>query len=405
MRMVYYEIRKFFLKTQTFLLLLAGICLNFAYIGYLSWNGDLNNAKLNDYFLTCYDSKEIRNAYRNLHEQLDGQLTQDKVNMILETYEYIQYETQDDKEDFGKFPYTGYVNNEKRLIKKYFFDPMYYMVHYNDYAEHVSAYAEDTCNMYQLFGQWEEANYWRRIHDSFLNRRIDIFCDSAAWQSLIEYQTDDLIIILLMIILILPFYLAETNTGMNDLIQTSYKGKDRLHNVKWYSMLIISAIVVLLFFLSSIVAYRIFFGISQFNFPLYGIYSYRMTLFKGSVFYFLLIKASYSLLAVWNLGMIILICSYTSKSSISGCTKVILIILGESYFSNFMNSVQDNQKWLAMLSPCSLFKIEKLFYEPDRISAGMVKMESWLALLIVQVLLFIVTFVLQMHIGGKRHEI
>lgn len=362
LRLVYYEIRKNYLRSYVLAAILLFLVLNacMIYRGYVSGDG------LMGYFMPhTRDTKVEWDFYHRMHRQLDGPLTVDKARYVSDEYERLSSLTADGtyNEQGQTDTYTGHIWNDYVMITKYFYEPMKYAASYEKEIEQVVVKAKNNVSFYQNYSNSYEQAKNKYIQDHYSGRKIPVFYDGKPWEMLFNYRFSDLLILLLMLLGLVPIYAHEKETKMDDLMMSSRRGKGNMGLAKVLSAFIYIACLLLMFSGVNVVTFAALYRLSGAGMPVYAIEAYQYTPVSLSVggFYILLILLKMTGLAVAGLGLCLL--SALFQRVIYPYLLGVLLFISGLYASGYLASIESGYMIWALVSPFSLLKGHELLID------------------------------------------
>lgn len=331
------------------------------YKNYISGSGDLNG-----YFMPhTIDTEKRWSFYKNVHKKLDGVLTSEKVDFIINENNRLKSIVSDGtySREYQPDSYTGYFWGDYVMINKYFYDPMKYMSTYSINIGKIVKKAKDNIIFYKKI-----ENDFAKVKNEYIvnhysNRKVSIFYDSKPWGLLFDYNFSNLLILLLILLGFVPMFANEKDTKMNGLIMTSQNGKINMTLVKITSALIFIAFLVLIFSCENILAFKFLYGLNGHAMPLYAIdkYQYSPLTYSVSAFYFF--KELLKILGFFSFGMMIFVFSALFDRVIYAYMFSAFLMIGGIYASGYLASVESGKILLSLLSPFTLLKGNELYMQ------------------------------------------
>lgn len=392
LRLVYYEIRKNYLRGYVLVAIFLFVVLNACII----YRGYLNGDGLMGYFMPHSSETRVEwDFYHRMHKQLDGPLTADKARFVNDEHERLgsltadrtySREQQDDT-------YTGHVWNDYVMITKYFYEPMKYAANYEKEINQTVEKANENVVFYNKYNNSYEQAKNKYIQDHYAGRKIAVFYDGKPWELLFKYRFSDLLVLLLLLLGLVPIYSNEKETRMDDLILSSRKGKGSMSLAKLLSIFIYIAFLLLVFSSLNLLTFGVLYRLSGAGMPIYSIEAYQYTPLQISVlsFYMLLIlikMAGFVVIGLW-LGLL----SAWFQRALYPYMLGVLLMVGGIYASGYLTSVETGKTVLALLSPFTLLKGNELLMELTGVNIGntfMLRLTVCLAMqLILSLLLYL----------------
>lgn len=360
MKIVLFEIRKNVLKISVLIPMLLLVVINSIMI-FLQYRYDQNpfSDEMNKYRV----SEKEWNYYHELHKKTDGELTEAKVEYIVDNYNklYDKIKNDDYSTEYSDDTCTGYVFGDYSLVKTYFYEPIKYIVTYCKENEKIIEAAGNNITFYEGVNNKYEVEKNRYIVNQYSGRNPSIFYETTGWKKLLEYNFSDVLMIILIFLCILPAFYQERKSGMEDIILSAKKGKKMYIAGKYLAFFVCAAGVCAIFFLSDYASFSAIYGLNGAQMPIYTIAEYQYTPLNISVFRMYIVKYILKCMSFIVISTIFGLAANLSKNTI----MTFLIFLGLTvlglYCSGFIFSNHVGRLWLAMVSPFSLMKSQEVF--------------------------------------------
>lgn len=383
LRLVYYEIRKNYVRRYLFIAITFFIILNagMIYRGYLIGDG------LMGYFMPhTNETKEDWQFYHRMHEQLDGPLTTEKAKFVNDEYERLSSLTMDGtfSKQKSEDTYTGYVYSDYRMIAQYFYHPMKYAADYEKNILEVVEKAKENLLFYRTYQNKFELAKNEYIVNRYSGRKITTFYDGKPWALLFNYRFSDLLILLLLLLGLVPMYTNEKETRMDELILSSSKGKRNMGTAKILSVFAYITFLLLIFSGLNLLTFGILYRLSGAGMPVYAIEAYQytpITLTVGSFYIFLqLVKwVGFSAIGIW----LCLLSTWFGRALYPYMLGLLLMVVG-IFTSGYYTSIETGKIIWALFSPFTLLKGNELLKDLLGMNIGQMFMLRLTLCLIVQ---------------------
>lgn len=129
MKIFYYELRKEFLTRSFFVIFVLTVIAN---IFWMEWDYQTKGGFNEDFVKTSASEKENL-YYDELHQRLDGKLTAEKVSYISQEYNRYSSMINDSySTEYDDTMHTGYVFGDYSLLTVQFYNPIKYLVTYEE---------------------------------------------------------------------------------------------------------------------------------------------------------------------------------------------------------------------------------------------------------------------------------
>ncbi|WP_136479205.1 hypothetical protein EPD62_005960 [Acetivibrio thermocellus] len=362
-RIVYFEIRKNYLRSYVVIALLSFLLINILiiYKDYLYGPNDLYG-----YFLPhTAEYQKWWQSYQEMYDKVSGKLTADKARFVVSEYRRLDAMVADGtySREKQEGTYTGYIWGDYVFITKYFYRPMKYVSTYESAIKQVIENAKANIEFYSQCGNNFDKSKNEFIVKHYSGRKIDVFHNGKFWGLLFEYDFSDLLIVLLLLLGVAPMFVNEKNTNMDKLILSSIKGKFSMTFVKVFSIFLYTAFLVIVFSGINFLVCKFLYGLSGIQMPIYAVEAYQYTPLNCSVgmFYVLqtLLKAvGLFVFATW----ICLLSALFQRVVYPYAISTLSVVLG-IYASGYVASVETSKTIWALMSPFTLLRANKLFNE------------------------------------------
>lgn len=359
-RLILFELRKSFIRKYILIFLVTMLILNFFVIQ--------NNFRIgydkSGYFMPRLPvNQKTLSVYDELHKELDGKFSIDKIKFIIKENDKIVNIVTDGTYSKGLQigTFTGYFWSDFVLLNKYFYKPMKYMATYPSFSNEIIQKAKSNVEFYSIYKNAYQINRNKFILNSYKNREIMYFYETKSWESLIDYRFSELLILLLSIISIVSIYHREKASKMYMLILTSKNWKTSLFPAKLFATLIYVFLLVLIFSLSNFIIFKMFYGLNGVQMPVYSMEGYKDSFLNCSVLTFYLILQLIKILGVFSFAGVLMLLSLLFKRIIYPFIFSTLLLVFGLYLSGFYESTEPLKAILSNISPFTLFKANELF--------------------------------------------
>ena len=370
LRLLYFEIRKNYLKKFVVASFLVFVVIDILSIYDNYINGDYGPFA---YFLGhTEENRASLEFYTRMHNKLDGALTKEKADFVAGEDARLESITKDGaySREYQPDSYTGYLWGDYVSFHTYFFKPMKYMALYAANNRALVEKAVDNIAFYKKYGNNFEASKNEFIVRHYANRNITYFFETRHWEKLLDYELSNFLIFLLMILGLAPIFVNEKETNMHALIVSNTCGRIDLSYIKALSSFIYIAFLVLVFSCINLFTFGLLYGFGGLNLPLYAIEEYQFTPFNGSVLSFYLTIVLLKLIGATSFGMMILLASSLSGRVIFPFVLSMLMFFSGMFLSGYMQSVVFSEIILAIISPFTLLKNNRIFMQLSGMNIG-----------------------------------
>lgn len=331
MKIIFYEMRKSWLKPVTLFMMILLTVLNFVRLN------DLSRTK---YSLTYGDLGE---AYFRIYENVCGKLDEEKISAFKSNAKELKDEVMDQVFSTEYQPdkyYTGYVWGDFMLHNVEIAPEITYCATYPNTSNKIVAKAIECYNFYKSVGNDFETKKNAMIYRSYQDRNIPEY-RATNWTSLFfRYEFSSLLCIIMLILGLSSGFTTEKESGMFQLITAA--GQERKTSAsKIYSAAVYCAFLSAWFTVSDLVFTNILLGVKGLDMPLYSAQMFEKTPFAFSFLEAILLWTGVRFLALFALSMIMLLVSRIAPNTIISMamnfgislTLILLTSLSKSVFN------------------------------------------------------------------------
>ncbi len=328
MKIIFYEMRKSWLKTATFFVLIILTALNFI--------------RMNDLSRTRYSLTygELGEAYFRIYETLCGKLTEEKLAPFRTRAKELENEVMDKTYSTEYQPdnfYTGYVFGDFMLHNVDIAPEITYCATYPNISNKIVAKAMESHTFYKSVENIFEMKRSAMIYNSYQDRSIPEY-RATNWTGLFfEYEFSSLLCIVMLILGLSSSFSTEKESGMFQLI-TAAGRKSGTAASKICSSAAYCAFLSVWFTACDLIFTNILLGVKGIDMPLYSARMFEKTPFTFSFIGAVILWAGIRFLALFVLAMIILLISKITPNTITAMAasfgvSLILILLTSLYKS------------------------------------------------------------------------
>ena len=353
MKIFYYELRKEFLTRSFFVIFVLTVIAN---IFWMEWDYQTKGGFNEDFVKTSASEKENL-YYDELHQRLDGKLTAEKVSYISQEYNRYSSMINDSySTEYDDTMHTGYVFGDYSLLTVQFYNPIKYLVTYEEQNDSLVNKTKQNISFYK-----EQNNIFEVEKNSFILKHYKgraplIFYETCGWKTLFVYDKSDFFILVLLIIGIMPSFFQERRNGMETIQRTVCLGSRMYVPAKIVTHIFVAVGLEAVFSAFNFLIINKQYGLKGSAMMLYSISEYQYTPFDMSVLDF------YFFIVLWKcIGFAIIAIVMTLIAEIVKNTYVVFILIigficGSLYLSGFDNGITVVEKIFTMVSPFSLLK-------------------------------------------------
>ncbi|MGN0461013.1 MAG: hypothetical protein ACI4HZ_01060 [Ruminococcus sp.] len=298
-------------------------------------------------------SKVVTEARVVLQKNLDGKITDDKVNLIKTQVEKLS------KLETGEF--SRQKEPDSQFMTGYAYYDSYLWGIFNNYLDHGQQYSEELSE--KLDTSKENIEYYKDkndyyvqentlYQDTYSGRQIDEIYDTENLPDYFQYSFSAILIIIMLLLGVVPVFSGECESDMDIILNTTPLGRRKTILGKISSTLIYTVLVTLIFSACDFMAFMIFGNMDGLNQKLYALDMFNYAPVDMKVWQFVLVMFAVKLLGMIILSLVFLLCSRLFKNSvtpfITGMVIFVLLMLCRTLFTTHTGEV------LNMLNPVSL---------------------------------------------------
>jgi len=334
MKIIYYEMRKSFLKKSTLFVLIILTLLNIIRIYDLSRT---------IYTLTSGDFHE---PYFRLYNTVCGELSDEKMSPFRarakELLEMVRGHSYSTKYQPEKYEYTGYCFGDFNLYNAIIGSEITYCGTYPNTSNQIVNNAYNNYQIYKSVGNGYEAEKSAMIYKAYSNRNIPEYRATYWTKLFFDYDFSSLLCVIMLVFCLSSAFTNEKTSGMANLITAYGKSGNTIR-----SKIILASIYCLLltvyFTVCDLLTTHIFLGIDGLNMPLYSSEIFQFSPYNFSFIASILLWIAQRFAALFVISLIILLISKFSPNlvismALSFAAVSILIFLtgvSDSLFNPF----------------------------------------------------------------------
>ncbi|MGO5175127.1 ABC transporter permease [Ruminococcus sp. LCP21S3_E8] len=343
MRIICSEIKKLFKSKIIIVALLLFIALDFTNI-YRNYNVSSGFRDM---------SKVVTEARVVLQKNLDGKITDEKVNLIKTQVEKLS------KLESGEF--SRQKEPDSQFMTGYAYYDSYLWGIFNNYIDRSQQYSEELSE--KLDTSKENIDYYKGrndyyvrentlYQDTYSKRQIEEIYDTENLPDYFQYSFSAILIIIMLLLGVVPVFSGECESDMDIILNTTPLGRRKTILGKISSTLIYTVLVTLIFSACDFIAFLVFGNMDGLNQKLYALDMFNYAPVDMKVWQFILVMFAIKLLGMIILSLVFLLCSRLFKNSvtpfITGMIIFVLLMLCRTLFTTHTGDVFN------MLNPVSL---------------------------------------------------
>lgn len=331
MKVIYYEMRKSWLKLSTLIVLIIFAALNIYRI----------NSTSQSYFFTY---GEFQEPYFRLYETVCGELDEDKTDAFRERRDemsnLIMSKSYGTEYDIEKYPYTGYAFGDYSLYNAAIAPEISYCATYENTSNQIAVKAADAYNFYKEQGDDNKMRENALIYELYIGREIPEYRATNWANAYFSYDFSSLLCVILLILGLAPSFTNEKTSGMDSLISAYGKSSKSL-TAKIISAAIYCVGLTILFTALDLAFTNKFLVITGVDMPIYSAEMFQYSPFGFSFFCAFFICAGLRLLGLIVIALLILLISKISPNTIISIAVsfaavlalIFLSLLSDSFFN------------------------------------------------------------------------
>ncbi|MFZ3169547.1 MAG: hypothetical protein WA130_18190 [Candidatus Methanoperedens sp.] len=348
MGLLKFEFRKFVIKPYVLILIIA--CTAADLVGVFFSCDEYKNWYNQDGFQKVYNSK------------LAGELSEDKIDYVIAEDERLTNLVQDGtfSQEHDSATITGYIFGDWVLFHDNIKPQMEYAVGYAYDINRIVGNAKENLAFFEEQQAPYELKKNQQILSLYSNRTIHEFYDLMGMKYYLHYDFSSLLVLLLCILIIVPVFVGEKETKMDQLLPAYKNGRKKLVRTKIIFTYTIVLFLSLWFLIWDLIGFALFSPFRGFGAPLYAVQVFGYTPLNLKIWQYILLSFLLRTLGMSSLvGLILLASKIFSKTiyAFAISTGVILI----PFMSQFV--AKDQFTFLELTNPALLIKNRYLFME------------------------------------------
>ncbi len=360
MKIVYFEMRKSWLKVSTFIFL-------FIFLG-------LNFFRLNDFCRSYYKTYgDFQEPYYRLYETVCGEITNEKLDPFKirsgELEAEIMTQTYSTEYDPEKYIYTGYAHGDFSLYSLMISPEISYAATYTNTSNKIAAKAAESYDFYKEMGNDYESRKNAMIYNLYSDRVISEYRATNWANAYFSYDFSSLLCIILLILGLSSSFTRERESGMEQLISAYGKTKSTVIS-KVISSIVFCLILTIVFTVSDLMAVDRFLVIKNINMPLYSAELFEFTPFNITFAEAVLVCAGLRLLGLFAISLLVMAISKITPNTIAATVSAFAAVLFLIFLSLISDSFVDPIGLLTPKKYLEKFGVVNLFGRPVLVIYG-----------------------------------
>ncbi len=306
MKIVYYEMRKSWLKISTFIVLVILTVLNF-----IQADGTCGT----NYSKTYGKRGE---AYFTLYNTVCGEITEEKIAPFRERANWLNNEVSDmvfNSEYRPDLYYTGYIFGDFNLYNVDIAPEISYAVTYPNISDKIAASAAECFHFYKSVGNDYEAEKYAMAYEMYQDRQIPEY-RATYWTNLFfNHEFSSLLCVIMLVLGLANSFTNERESGMLQIICSSGKSKSTTL-AKIASAGVYCLFLSVYFTAADLATANIILGVDGLDMPLYSAKMFQNTPFSFSFAETILMWAAAKFFALFVVALTIIFISKISPNTI-----------------------------------------------------------------------------------------
>lgn len=271
-KMIHFEIKKLIDRKVIILFLLLFI-FNIAYIGLSNINSI---------------SSQFYHGKREIIKEVEGQITQDKVDFLLDGLtknNKLVDEGQYDSEKGDEDTYTGYIYGDMNAFEEVYTDLKRVYDYNNNIDKKVTIINENIAKNNQM------EDYPLFLKNKLEGRYITSYYDTEGVQKYLSYSASIIFILFIVLFTGINYLYYDQSFQMKNMISITKNGRFKLKLLRYILLHVFAFIISLIFFLFDYFIFSLLYDISGLWNPIYSLPSFSSTYFDISVFSYVILQA------------------------------------------------------------------------------------------------------------------
>ena len=315
MKLIFYELRKNFLRKHVLVLLIVLSILDVMKIATDWYQGNIDTVVM--------ESEENHRAYTELYDSMKGNITSEKLQFLMQEEARLGniFDKNLNYNDPDELTYSGNLYEDYRILEVYIAHDFYYMKDYKEYSEQITALAEENIAYYTEKNNELKARENKYIAETYSNRRISQFYRTDCIQSYLKNYFSVVLMLFMSLLIVAPSFSGEYECHMSDILATSRKGHEKSTWVKIVASVCCSCLIVIWFSLLDLLTYEVICGFEGLENPIWALESFQESFLNCSILDFIIYEIELRLLGITAITMVILLLSAALK-------KIVYVTLG-----------------------------------------------------------------------------
>lgn len=354
MKIVYYEMRKSWVKISTLIVLAILTVLNF-----IQADGTCGT-----YYSKTYGKRG--EAYFALYNTVCGEISEEKIAPFRQRARELENEVSDMvfSHEYNPDEYiTGYIFGDFNLFNLDIGPEISYCATYPNISNKITANAAECYNFYKSVGNDYEAEKYAMAYKMYQSRQIPEY-RATYWTNLFfNHDFSSLLCLIMLILGLSSSFTGEKSSGMNTLISAYGKSRSTIF-AKVISSAVFCAVLTIYFSLCDLVNTHFLLGVEGLDMPIYSAEMFQNSPFSFSFIGAILVTTAMRFLALFTVSILIIFFSKISPNTIISMALSFGALLAMIILTSFSKSVINPINSLSQAAFLEDFSTINLFGQP-----------------------------------------
>ncbi len=354
MKIVYYEMRKSWLKISTFIVLVILTVLNF-----IQADGTCGT-----YYNKTYGKRG--EAYFTLYNTVCGEITEEKIAPFRERANWLNNEVSDmvfSSEYRPDLYYTGYIFGDFNLYNVDIAPEISYAATYPNISDKIASNAAECFHFYKNVGNDHEAEKYAMAYEMYQDRQIPEY-RATYWTNLFfNHEFSSLLCVIMLVLGSANSFTNERESGMLQIICSSGKTKSTTL-AKIASAAMYCLFLSVYFTAADLAAANIILGVDGLDMPLYSAKMFQNTPFSFSFAETILLWTAAKFFALFVVDLTIIFISKISPNTIVSFVLSFGIVLVLIFLTAVSKSILDPFNIIVPTALAEDFSVVNIFGQP-----------------------------------------
>ncbi len=354
MKIVYYEMRKSWLKASTFIVLVILTVLNF-----IQADGTCGT-----YYSKTYGKRG--EAYFTLYNTVCGEITEEKIAPFRERANWLNNEVSDmvfSSEYRPDLYYTGYIFGDFNLYNVDIAPEISYAATYPNISDKLAASAAECFHFYKSVGNDHEAEKYAMAYEMYQDRQIPEY-RATYWTNLFfDHEFSSLLCVIMLILGSANSFTNERESGMLQIICSSGKSKSTTL-AKIASAAVYCLFLSVYFTAADLATANIILGVDGLDMPLYSAKMFQNTPFSFSFAETILLWTAAKFFALFVVALTIIFISKISPNTIVSFVLSLGIALVLIFLTAVSKSILNPFNIIVPTALAEDFSVVNIFGQP-----------------------------------------